>query len=96
MNIVLLPKGARLSPSQPSESEQVIVIRQSALQLTLHAYIDTSRSARLVAPKDEAMTKGIKEGLIGLIQVRLCKGQTVLRDDMGTQAGIEFVNHLIE
>ncbi len=88
--------GARLSQSQPSENEQVIVIRQGALHLTLHAHIDTSRSARLAAPKDGAMTKGIKEGLIGSIHVRLCRGKTVLLDHIGTQAGMEFVDHLID
>ncbi len=88
--------GARLVQSQPSENEQVIEIRQGALRLTLHAHIDTSRSARLAAPKDGAMTKGIKEGLIGSIHVRLCKGKNVILDDTGTQAGIEFVDHLID
>lgn len=88
--------GARFKRLHAATNEQIVEVRQGRYRLRLHAHIDTSRSARLAAPKDGAMTKGIKEGLIGFIDVMLTKGQTILFEDRGTQAGIEFVDSLLD
>lgn len=88
--------GARLLTHVDSLYQRTMTITQGNYQLILIAYLDQHQSTRLAAPKNGEMTKGIKEGLSGHVQVILKDGKTVILDDIGMHAGIEFVDHLLD
>ena len=88
--------GASLRQTIDSPFQRTITINQGRFQLLLVASVDHQRSTRLAAPKNGEMTKGIKEGLTGHVQMILKENGVLILDDIGEHAGIEFVDHLLD
>jgi tocopherol cyclase len=88
--------GARMKRVEATAHQRTFEFRQGRLRLVVIAHLVENRSSRLAAPKDGAMTKGIKEGLTGEVEIQLYKNNALLYHGTGRYAGIEFVDQLLD
>ncbi len=82
--------GSKIIKEEITEKKVLFHLRRKQLQLQIEAEI--MDNGILIAPKDGLMNHKIKEGLVGVIKIKLMnKKGDVLYEDIGTSAGVEIV-----
>ncbi len=67
-------------------------LKKGRLILEINAISD--HQIGLASPRDGKMVEQIKEGLSGIIHVRLVRGKTLITEDIGRYAGIEIMKNI--
>ncbi|MBN2852711.1 MAG: hypothetical protein JXQ23_08250 [Clostridia bacterium] len=72
-------------------SGNILKVRLTNKNFTLFIHARTEQSAQLIAPNRKGMKSNIKEGISGIVKIRLYSEGKLLLKDHGTNAGIEIV-----
>lgn len=80
---------SRLTLLKHSDNQVIIHLKKGSLKLEIEG--KSERSTDLPAPRLGKMNELIKEGLSGIVSIKLYKGKTLLYQDQSTSSGIEIM-----